>query len=229
MTGSRGLGAALLCVVCFAIGLLDGGCKAAPRKQVTVVDGVEVIVNPAVPLHKNPGRVLKVREKLRIRDTGDRFFFKYPERPEIGSRWLDLPHGPGPAPEVLARGGLPREPGQARTGPRRDRSLNRFLIEGDAVYAADSATNKVVHMTLDGTSIDDRRYEDYFETMTRSWVMARHGQFAPRQGRPRRRHVLVPLYVENGRGLEEDLCPSRASSTSNPPVLMRWDFSGLGP
>jgi 6-bladed beta-propeller len=163
--------ASLLGMICLAAGLIGGACKETPRKQVTVVDGVEVVANPAVPLHKNPGRVLKAREKLRIRDTGDTFYFKYPQHPEIGPdgsifimEWDQLLR-------FSATGdflGNLLKPGQ---GPGEIESLNRYLIEGDAIYAADGATNKVVHMSLDGTFIDERRYEDYFETMTRGWVV----------------------------------------------------------
>jgi hypothetical protein len=35
------------------------GCRETPRKQVAIVDGVEVVSNPAGPLHKNPGRVTR--------------------------------------------------------------------------------------------------------------------------------------------------------------------------
>jgi hypothetical protein len=219
---SRRRGAAL-CLAGVAIGLIFAGCRQAPKKQVSVVDGAEVVVNPAVPLHKDPGRVLKVREKLRIRDTGGKFFFKYPEHPEIGpdgSTFLmdqDQLLRFSPAGSFL--GNLVK-PGQ---GPGEIESLNRFLIEGDAVYAADGATNKVVHMTLDGTYIDDRRYADYFETMTRGWVIGSlvnlphvRGVLADaiywffwtkRPGEPIRKTLSFPgkFYV-------------------NPPVMMRWDF-----
>jgi hypothetical protein len=163
----RGLGAGIGILVA----LFWAGCKQPPGKQVSIVDGIEVIVNPAAPLHKSPGRVLKVREKLRIRDTGDRFFFKYPGRPETGPDGsiflMDQDQLLRFSPTGAFLGNLVK-PGQ---GPGEIESLNRFLVEGDMVYAADSATNKVVHMTFDGKHIDDRRYEDYFETMTRSWVV----------------------------------------------------------
>jgi len=220
---SRKRTASLFWTACLVVSLIGGACKETPRKQVTTVDGVEVVANPAVPVHKDPGRVLKLTEKLRIRDAGDRFFFKYPERPETG---------PDGSIFLMDRGQLLRfssagaflgnlvKPGQ---GPGEIESLNRYLIEGDAVYAADGATNKVVHMTLEGTYVDDRRYEDYFETMTRSWVVGSlvnlphvRGLLADatywffwtsRSGEAIRRTLSLPgkFYV-------------------NPPVMMRWDF-----
>jgi hypothetical protein len=199
------------------------GCRETPRKQVTVVDGVEVVANPALPLHKNPGRVLKLTEKLRIKDTGDRFFFKYPERPETGPDGSIFIMDQHQLLRFSATGdflGNLIKPGQ---GPGEIESLNRYLIEGETVYAADGATNKVVHMTFDGTYIDDRRYEDYFETMTRSWVVGSQVNlphvrgvladaaywffWTKRSGEPIRKTLSFPgkFYV-------------------NPPVMMRWDF-----
>ncbi len=54
--------ASLLGMVCLAAGLLGGACKETPRKQVTVVDGVEVVANPALPLHKNPAGCSRSRK-----------------------------------------------------------------------------------------------------------------------------------------------------------------------
>ncbi|MCK7527829.1 MAG: hypothetical protein MZV64_64570 [Ignavibacteriales bacterium] len=99
----------------------------------------------------------------------DRFFFKYPGTAGDRARWLDLPADQIEAAEVLARGAFLESQPVPGQGPGEIESLNRFLVEGDSVYAVDGATNKVVHMTLDGTSIDDRRYEDSFETTTRGW------------------------------------------------------------
>lgn len=219
-SGWRGVALGLACV---AIGLVGADCRQAPKKQVTTVDGVEVVTNPAVPLHKNPGRVLNLTEKLRIRDTGDRFFLKYPQYPETGPDGsiflMDQDQLLRFSPAGAFLGNLVK-PGQ---GPGEVEGLNRFLVEGDAVYAADGATNKVVHMTLDGTYLDDRRYEDYFETMTQSWVVGSlvnlphvRGILADatywffwtsRSGEPIRKTLSFPgkFYV-------------------NPPVMMRWDF-----
>ncbi len=149
--------------------LSGAGCRQAPRKQVTIVDGVEVITNPAVPLHKDPGRVLKVREKLRIRDTGDEFYFKRPDNPAIG---------PDGSIFLMDRGRLLRFSPEGKflgnlvklgQGPDEIDNLNRYVLEDGTVYATDG--NKVVHMTLDGRFLDDWKSQDYFETMTRGWIV----------------------------------------------------------
>jgi hypothetical protein len=163
---------ALIAYFFTALAVLGSGCRQPPKKQVSIVDGVEVIVNPASPLHPDPGRVLKVEERLRIRDVGDRFFFKYPARPEIapdGSIFLidqDQLLKFSPAGAFL---GNFCKPGQ---GPGEIQGLSRYVLEPDGIYAAGWAVNKLVHMTLDGRYLDDRRNEDYsFETMTRSWIV----------------------------------------------------------
>jgi hypothetical protein len=213
---------ALSCLaVILGTGLLVG-CKETPKRQVTIVDGVETIVNPAGPLHKKPGRILKVREKLRIRDTGDRFFFKYPEHPEIepgGSIFImDKDQLLRFSPEGVFLENLVK-PGQ---GPGEIESLNRYLIEGDTVYAADGFTSKIVHMTLDGDYLDDRRWEHY-ETMTRSWVIGLLVNL------PKVRGVLADAtyrFLSASRSNEE-IRKSYAfpgKFFSAPPVRMRWDY-----
>jgi hypothetical protein len=205
------------------LGLSGGGCRRPPQKRVTIVDGIEVITNPARPLHKDPGRILEVREKLRIRDTGDRFYLKWPSSPAIG---------PDGSIFLMDRGQLLRfspegafltnlvKPGQ---GPGELESLNRYLLEEGTVFAADGRTNKVVHMTLDGRYLGEWRSQDYFETMTRGWIVG------SLENLPKVTGVLADATYHF-------YCTSRSDAAirktyafqgrfyRNPPVMMRWDF-----
>ena len=126
------LGASLACLA-ILLTVTGPGCREAPKKRVSIVDGVEVVVNPAVPLHKNPGRVLKVREKLRIRDTGDTFYFKGPGSPEIAPDGSIFIKQIGQllrfSPEGAFLGNL-FKPGQ---GPGEIEMPLGYLIEGDGV------------------------------------------------------------------------------------------------
>lgn len=47
--------------------------------------GQTVIENPEKPLSNNAGRVVELTELIRIDDTGNEFFFKYPRNPKISS------------------------------------------------------------------------------------------------------------------------------------------------
>ena len=211
-------------IVCLstALAVLGAGCREPTKKQVSIVDGIEVIVNPAAPLHRDPGRVLKVEERLRIRDVGDKFFFKYPAYPEIapdGSIFLmDSDQLLKFSPVGVFLGNFCK-PGQ---GPGEIQSLNRLIIGPDGIYAADGAVNKIVHMALDGRYLDERRL-DHFETMTRSWIVG----------------SLVDL--PHVKGVLADakysfFCTSRSDGSLrktyafpgkfyvDPPVMMRWDF-----
>ena len=213
----------LIACLSAALAVLGAGCRQPPKKQVSIVDGVEVVINPAAPLHRDPGRILKVEERLRIRDVGDRFFFKYPARPEIapdGSIFLmDKDQLLRFSPEGAFLGNLVR-PGQ---GPGEIQSLNRYVIEPDGIYAADGAVNKIVHMALNGRYLDERRLEDHFETITRSWVVG----------------SLVNLPEVSGVLADAKysfFCTSRSDGSlrktyafqgkfyRKPPVMMRWDF-----
>jgi len=160
----------LVCLMIF-LAIVGLGCRPAPRKQVTVVDGVEVIANPARPLHRNPGRVLKIEEKMKIRDTGEGFYFKMPAHPEIAADgtillmdWAQLLRF---SPDGAFLGNLIK-PGQ---GPGEIERHMGYLVEGDTVYVVDGAANKVVHMTLDGRYLDDRKLIDSCDVLTRSWFV----------------------------------------------------------
>jgi hypothetical protein len=163
--------ASLLGMVCLAAGLLGGACKETPRKQVTVVDGVEIVVNPAVPLHKGPGRVLKVREKLRLRDTGEGFYFKGPSFPDIapdGSIFImQIGQLLRFSPDRAFLGNLVK-PGQ---GPGEIEMPLGYLIESDGVRVVDGSVNKIVHMTLEGRYLDEQRLDQEISVLTRAWYV----------------------------------------------------------
>jgi hypothetical protein len=147
------------------------GCKETPRKQVTVVDGVEVVANPAMPLRKNPGRVLKVREKLRIRDTGDTFYFKGPGSPEIAPDGSVIIKQIGQLLRFSQEGvflGNLIKPGQ---GPGEIEMPLGYLIEGDGVRLVDGSVNKIVHLTLEGRYLDERRLDQEVQVLTRGWYV----------------------------------------------------------
>jgi hypothetical protein len=209
---------------CLLLAFLGTSCdREKAQKRVTIVDGVEVVANPAVPLHKDPGRVLEIREKLRIRDTGDRFYLKWPSSPAIGPDGsiflMDRDQLLRFSPEGTFLGNLVKL-GQ---GPDEIESLNRYLLEEGTVFVADGRTNKVVHMAVDGRYLDDWRSQDYFETMTRGWIVG----------------SLVNLPKVTGVLADATYhfyCTSRSDPAirktyafqgqfyRNPPVMMRWDF-----
>lgn len=208
---------------CLLLAVLGTSCvREKAQKRVTIVDGVEIVANPAVPQHKDPGRILEIREKLRIRDTGDRFFLKGPAFPEIGPDGsiflMDRDQLLRFSPEGAFLANLVK-PGQ---GPGEFESLNRYLLEEGEVFAADGRTNKVVRMSLDGRYLGEWRSQDYFETMTRGWIVGSLVNL------PMARDVL-------DNALYHFLCVSRSEGSSRkdhvfsgkyyikPPVFLTWD------
>jgi hypothetical protein len=164
------------------LALAGAGCKHAPKRHVTVIDGVETIVNPAVPLHKDPGRVLKIREKLRIRDNGDRFYFKGPDRPEIGPDGSIYVHEFGQllkfSPEGAFLGNLIK-PGQ---GPGEIEMPLDYLIESDGIRVMDGGRVKVVHMTLDGRFLGELKLDREYDTLTRNWFVGLQSPLPQQRG-----------------------------------------------
>jgi hypothetical protein len=193
--------------VLLAVG--GAGCKTAPEKQVTVIDGVETIVNPAKPMHKDPGRVLKVRGKLRIRDTGNRFYFKGPERPDIGPDGSIYVREFGQllrfSPDGSFLGSL-INPGQ---GPGEIEMPLDCLIEGDGIRVMDGGRLKVVHMTPDGRFLDELKLDREYGTLTRNWFVGLQSFL------PQRRGVLAD-------GPHNFICASRPDGA----IQKTFPFSG---
>ena len=54
-----------------------GKQKAEWKGTIEEGDGVQFVINPVTPLSKNAGRVLSLKEVMRIIDTGRNFYFKY--------------------------------------------------------------------------------------------------------------------------------------------------------
>jgi hypothetical protein len=169
---------------CLLLAFLGAGCgREQTRKQVTIVAGVEVIANPAVPLHKDPGRVLKVREKLRIRDTGDQFYFRGPDTPEIAADGSIFIHQIGQllkfSPEGAYFGDLIK-PGQ---GPGEVEMPLGYLVEGDGIFVIDGGRYKVVHMTLDGRLIDETKLDEEAQVLTRGWFVGLQSRLPQERGK----------------------------------------------
>ena len=182
-----------------------------------------MVANPAVPLSRNQGRVLKLREHLRLKDTGEGYFFKYPAQPQLGPDGsiflLDQDQLLKFSPDGRFLGSF-YKPGQ---GPGEFQSLQGCILEGNEIHAFDRPANKIVRMTLDGRWLDDRKVDSWYETMTRNWIVGSrvdlpqvNGVLADAKysffGTSRSDGSLNKTYVFLGKFYVK------------PPVMMRWDF-----
>jgi hypothetical protein len=216
--GPRGL------LVCSGIlmSFLWAGCKQAPMKKVWIQDGVEMVANPAVPLSRNQGRVLKLREHLRLKDTGEGFFFKYPAQPEIGPDGSIFLTDQDQLLRFSSDGtflGNLCKPGQ---GPGEFQGLQRYVLEGDEIQAFDRPANKIVRMTMDGRWLDDRKVDDRFETMTRNWIVGEMINLPKVEG------VLAEAKYNFYCTSRSDEARTRAyvflgKFFRKPPVMLAWD------
>ena len=213
----------LIACLSAALAVLGAGCRQQPKKQVSIVDGVEIVANPAVPLSRNHGRVLKLREHLRLKDTGEGYFFKYPSQPELGPDGsiflMDQDQLLKFSPDGRFLGNFCK-PGQ---GPGELQSLQGYILEGDEILAYDRSANKTVRITLAGRWLDDMKVDGWYETMTRNWIVGSRvdlphvkGVLADAKysffGTSRSDGSLNKTYVFLGKFYVK------------PPVMMRWDF-----
>ena len=117
--------------------------------------GQETVTAPAEPKNPSAGRVLKVREVLRISDVQGGFFFKNPENiqlaPDGGIFVVDE--------EELLRfdggGKFIRNMFRPGQGPGEFRRIENYLVSADDVLAFQANPMKFVRMDLDGTLLRD--------------------------------------------------------------------------
>jgi hypothetical protein len=213
----------LIACLSAALAVLGAGCKQPPKKHVSIVDGVEVVINPAAPLSRDHGRVLELRKHLRLTDTGEGYFFKYPAQPELGpdgSIFLtDQDQLLKFSPDGTFLGNFCR-PGQ---GPGEFQGLQGYIVEGNEILAFDRPANKIVRMALDGRWLNDMKVDRWDVTLTRNWIVGL------RVDLPHVKGVLADAKYSF-------FSTSRSDGSLNktyvfpgkfyvkPPVMMRWDF-----
>lgn len=116
----------------------------------TAAFGQETVTLPAKPSNPAAGRVLRLREVLRISDSGSAFFFKSPEniQPAPDGGFLVVDEN-----EFLtfdARGKFIVNMFRAGQGPGEFRRIDDYLIQGLRLLAFQANPMKCVSMDLDG-------------------------------------------------------------------------------
>lgn len=112
--------------------------------------GQETVTLPAKPRHPEAGRVLELREVLRISDAGGGFFFKSPKKiqPAPGGEVLVVDEG-----EFLrfdAAGKFVANLFKAGQGPGEFGQIENYLVRENRVLAFQANPMKLVLMGLDG-------------------------------------------------------------------------------
>lgn len=115
----------------------------------------QVIENPKKPLAKNPGRILGLREVLRITDKGDQYYFRGSPG-GFGSEGIDsegflyIKNGKDQILKFTPTGEFLKNIIRGGQGPGEVSPFFTFLVGGRDVFIFDFGQNRIIRITADG-------------------------------------------------------------------------------
>lgn len=126
----------------------------------------EIIENPEKPLNKKAGRILKLKEEIKISDENGDFFFRYPTNVIVnsegyifisdymGSNFLKF----SPDGEFL------KNMYRKGEGPGEIQASFGFAISQDKIFIYDFTKRKLMVTNQEGNLVSERKYEEEFFT-----------------------------------------------------------------
>ncbi|MCP5105162.1 MAG: 6-bladed beta-propeller, partial [bacterium] len=106
--------------------------------------GTDIIKNPEKPLNKNSGYVLQLKEVLRIRDVGDKFYFKYPNKIKIANDGGIVVFDNKQLLKFDEKGKFLMNFFKYGQGPEEVLWISNYLLLGDTIVFHDSAQSKIL-------------------------------------------------------------------------------------
>lgn len=150
----------------------------------------EVIHNPAKPLRKNPGRSLELVEVLRIRDTGDKFFFSGSPG-GFSSLGMDpegriyVQSGKDQILKFTTEGDFIKNIVRGGQGPGEVSQYFVFLVGEEDIFIMDFGQNRVIRLTTEGKLIHQwtalRAYNDLIGILNDGVIFSRSNYPPPEE------------------------------------------------
>ena len=125
------------------------------------VSGQEVIENPEKPLNKKAGRVLKLKEELRITDKNGDFYFRAPDNLKIasdGSIFIADSYGNNFL-KFSSDGKFLKNLYRRGEGPGEIQDYFDFALSKEKIYVYDYVKRKLIEMTDKGDLVAETRFE----------------------------------------------------------------------
>ena len=119
--------------------------------MILYLPGQEMIDNPAQPLSQSAGRVVGLEEALRIRETGDQFFFKFPYNLKISPNGGIFVQDQDQLLQFDADGKYLRNLFKKGQGPGEMGYLMNYFTSQDKIIIHSSNPNKILWLNNDGS------------------------------------------------------------------------------
>jgi hypothetical protein len=123
----------------------------------------EIIENPEKPMNKNAGRVLELKEELRITDKGGEFFFQFPNNIKVASDGSIFITDRDLLMRFDEQGTFLHNYFKKGQGPGEINYLRDYVFDDGKVIAITSSPLKFVTFLFDGELVDDvTRHEPFW-------------------------------------------------------------------
>jgi hypothetical protein len=113
--------------------------------------GQETIDNPDKSLNTSAGRVVELEEALRIRETGDRFFFRFPHNLKSSPKGTIFVQDRDALYQFDAEGKFLRNLFKKGQGPGETGYISNFLPHEDKIIVHSGNPNKILWLNDDGS------------------------------------------------------------------------------
>lgn len=120
----------------------------------------QVIENPEEPLNKNAGRVLHLKEEMRISDEQGGFYFKEPENIKIAPDGSIFVLDEEQFLKFDTQGKFVKNLFRKGQGPGEFMRIENYLFDKDEIIIRQGRPNKIVRMDMEGNLIRDFRPEE---------------------------------------------------------------------
>ena len=147
---------------------------------ICVVFSQTVIENPEKPLSKNAGRVLKLKEVLRITDESGDYYFKYPEDLKVAHDGSILFRDEEQILKFSPEGKFIKNYFKKGQGPGEISGWNYpFALYKDEIYIFDNTPRKIIHFDKDGELIEEfsfksENYRDFYGVLDGSFIFNKY-------------------------------------------------------
>jgi len=115
----------------------------------------EVIENPKKPLNPYAGRILEVKEVLRITDEGEEFFFKRPRFLKVAEDGCLFLYDSNQFLKFTSDGRFVKNLLKKGQGPGEIQELLRFVLQDNEIFIYDSGNSKILHMNQEGEFLEE--------------------------------------------------------------------------
>jgi hypothetical protein len=189
------------------IGRLIAATLAVPVSLgfMTFSFGQDIIENPATPLAKNAGRVLKLEEVWRITDESGEFFFRYPTNLRLSADGCIFLSDENEILKFSPDGKFQKNLFRKGQGPGEISSGFFYTLKNDRNYIYDFMAIKIVQTDLDGNFIGQMRiatgpYNGFNGIYQDQFVFRKEIFPAPADRKPglQNMSVLIKLVVNDG-------------------------------